>query len=440
MTGAQRAVHAPIGTAGRAVVLVGNPAAPYSRALRIARALVDSGFSVEIAAVAGEGLPDAEMDGEVRIRRYAPSGRYASMAATYRSPALTPTGDSKRPRLFGRIARRGAAVRRWLFWPHTVRGWWATLARELEPADLYHACGSLTVAAALAARRRDQRTGRHSRVIYDGIDDVVASNNVLGMPPVVRWLVEQRERHWARASDARITVNDALAVRLHQRWRTVRPPLVVPNWPAPSVEQPGGGSRPDLIRERLGLPDSTRIVLFEGRLGPNLGLDEAAEAVLRVPQAALVLIGFGRWTERCRARDRDPRFAGRHFTLPAVHPDEVLTWTASADVCLVPLPPVSENQRAATPNKFWEAITAGIPLVIGHDLPVMADIVERHELGVVARSLGPADLASAIESVLSVEPSEAASRRKRISGVAQEHFSWPRAAARYRELVGSLLS
>jgi hypothetical protein len=77
------------------------------------------------------------------------------------------------------------------------------------------------------------------------------------------------------------------------------------------------------------------------------------------------VIGFGRWEERSRARDADPRFAGRHFTLPACTPDELLEWTSSSDVALVPLPPVSANQRASTPNKFWEAIAAGTPVVVG---------------------------------------------------------------------------
>ena len=86
MSPATSANQDPGSGARRAVVLVGNPAAPYSRGLRIARALVEAGFSVEIAAVSAEGLPNEEMEGEVRIRRYAPSGRYASMAATYRDP------------------------------------------------------------------------------------------------------------------------------------------------------------------------------------------------------------------------------------------------------------------------------------------------------------------------------------------------------------------
>jgi len=209
----------------------------------------------------------------------------------------------------------------------------------------------------------------------------------------------------------------------------------------PDVARPGTGfGGANLLRDRLGLAQTVRIVLFEGRLGPNLGLDESAEAILRVPHAVLVLIGFGRWTHLCASRDTEPRFVGRHFTLPAVHPDEVLAMAASADVALVPLPPVSENQRLSTPNKFWEAIAAGTPLVIGPDLPVMAELVHRYELGVIAPSLGPRDLAAAIESVLDVDSKEASARRRRIEAVARVNFSWAAAARRYRDLVSGVVS
>lgn len=421
----------------RAVVLVGNPAAPYSRGLRIARALVAEGFTVEIAAVAGEALPDSDTDGPIAIRRYRPSGWTAGMAATYRDPNARARPRRTLSSVPLAIARRvAAAVRRWIFWPHTVRGWWTTLERELPAADLYHACGSLTIAPALAARARDRAAGRRSVVIYDAVDNVFEGNSVLGMPAPVRWIHRARERRWARAADARITVNDSLAARLSSSWGIAGLPLVIPNHPEPPSD--AGRHETDLVRTTLGLPATTRIVEFHGRLGPNLGLDEAAEAVLRVPDAVLVLIGFGRWTERSRARDADPKFAGRHFTLPAVHPDELLGWTASADVALVPLPPVSANQRASTPNKFWEAIAAGTPVVVGPGLEVMNALVTEHGLGVVARSLAPDDLAAAIRMVLDRPDEERRAERDRIRRLAAEHFSWPVAAGAYRDLVREL--
>jgi glycosyltransferase involved in cell wall biosynthesis len=334
---------------------------------------------------------------------------------------------------------------RWLLWPHTVRAWWHALDRELAPADLYHACGSLAIAPALAARERDRKAGRRSIVLYDAIDNVVEGNNMLAMPSVVRRLNLRREAGWARAADGLLTVNEGLAERLGARWHPGEPVLVVPNWPetgtvadARADVSAGSEARADLIRRATGLPASSRVVLFQGRLGPNLGLEPAAEAVLRVPNAALVLIGFGRSLDECRARDRDPRHAGRHFTLPAVHPDELLAWTASADVSVVPLPPVSVNQRQSTPNKFWESLAAGTPVVIGPGLELMERLVREHDLGAVAASLSPDDLAVALRDVLDVTPEAAGARRGRIAALAAERFSWGTAAAAYLALVARL--
>jgi len=374
----------------------------------------------------------------VCVRRYRPSGFFARMAATYQVPVEERVGAAaaRRGAMPVRVARAMAGrFWRWVFWPHTVRGWWRTLARELPPADLYHACGSLTIGAALAARRRDARAGRRSVVIYDVIDIVMESNNVLGFPGLVRRWLSWRERRWARASDAIVSVNEPFADRVVARMRPRVRPVVVPNYPEPWTSPAG---TPDLIRTELGLPASTRIVLFQGRLGPNLGLDESAEAILLVPDAVLVLIGFGRWFDLCRARDRDPRLAGRHFTLPARHPDELLGWTASADVALIPLPAISYNQRFTTPNKFLEAMAAGTPIVLGPNLPTMEAMLQRHDLGRVARSLGPADLAAAIRALLDRPDTVRADERDRIRALAAERFTWPVAAHVYGELVRSL--
>jgi glycosyltransferase involved in cell wall biosynthesis len=193
----------------------------------------------------------------------------------------------------------------------------------------------------------------------------------------------------------------------------------------------------NLLRDAAGLDGTTRAVLFQGRLGPGLGLETAAEAVLAVPGAALVLLGFGRGVADAQARDRDPRTAGRHVTLPAVPPDELLAWTASADVMLIPLPPDSPNQRAATPNKFWEALAVGLPVVVVRGLDEMAGLVEEHDLGAVARSGSAKDLAAAITSVLDRLASGVA-WRDRIAATSAERFSWAAVETSYRDLVRRL--
>jgi glycosyltransferase involved in cell wall biosynthesis len=447
----------------RAVVLVGGPAAPYSRSIRIARALAAEGFSVEIAAVASPGLPDREVidpgrpgaAGEpeagietrppIELRRYAPSGPWRFIGASdAASGARAEEGSTAAPR--GGILRRLVAplldLRRWLLWPHAVRGWWATLARDLAPADVYHACGSLTIAAALAARDRHPigPSGRPARAIYDSVDIVTQSNAVTTMPQRVRRRIARTEAAWAGTADRLVTINDAFAEQLTAMWHPGQPIAIVPNIPEPpDAEALAAG--PNLLRDATGLPPSTRIVVFQGRTGPNLGLEAAAEAITQVPDAALVVLGFGRGMADSRARDADPRFLGRHVTLDARPADEVVAWVASADVCLIPLPPVSANQRLTTPNKFWEAVVAGTPIVVAAGMTSMEALVREHDLGVVAASAEPTDLAAAMTAALDrLAGQDGSAWRARIRDLAEERFGWPPAATAYRSLVRELTS
>ena len=412
----------------RAVVLVGSPANPYSRAIRIGRTLVGMGYDVEIAATHQDGVSDEVQDGDLRIRRYPPIGWWASRAARYDGV----TGPRTTSRW--RVVRVAKAVRNrlieWLFWPQTVRGWWAALGASLPPADLYHSCGLLPLPAALAARARDRRAGRRSRVVYDVIDVTSASNQARRLPGPARALLALRERRWARAADAWCAVNAPFAARARASWGLPAAPAVVPNYPEPRAPGPGA---PDPLRAAAGLAPGTPVCLFWGRLGPDLGLDEAAEAVLLVPGAVLVLLGFGRGYAASRARDADPRYAGRHVTLPAVHPDELLAWVAPADCAMVALPPVSYNQRHTTPNKFLEAVAAGVPVVLGPGLPTMEGLLRADGLGEVAASMDPADVAAAVNRVLAAGPA----LRGRVRAAAPR-YAWPAAAAEYRALVRGL--
>lgn len=455
--------RAPVGVGKRAVVLVGGPVAPYSRALRIARALAAEGFAVEIAAIAVPGLPEREHVGlrpagvevdpadrpkgqpGIELRRYRPRGWQAFIGATDLGPGTL--GPAHRPNAWRqrllRLARVPAAalleIRRWVLWPHTVRGWWVALRRELRPADLYHACGVLALPAALDARRRHPAGpgGGPARVIYDVIDLAAESNTAAGMPEPVRRRIARLDAAWAGDADALTTVNHELAERLRAE-SADREVTVLPNLPE-STGRPGSAGGAVAINEAAGLPAETKIVLVHGRLGPGLGLEEAAEAIRSVPSAALVLLGFGRGFVASRGRDQDPRYAGRHVTLQAVHPDEIVAWTAAADVCLIPLPPISENQRLSTPNKFWEAIVAGTPVVIVRGMTAMERLVADHDLGAIASSAEASDLAVAIIEVLDRLETEGSAWRSRIAAFAQHDGGWAAAAATYRSLVGALL-
>jgi len=409
----------------RAVLLVANAASPYSRGLRVARSLGAAGWDVEIAAVDDGRHPVDELDAGVRVRRYRPRGIWAR----WQTDAPRPSGRGLR----GRLARWATAAVKLAAWPVHVRGWWAALDTELPPADLYHAFGILAIPVALRLGARARRQGFAGRVVYDVIDVILESNNVAGVPGPVLAAWKWRELRWVRRSDLVVTVNDAIADHLVAAWRlTTRPTVLLncqPRWTPPAT-------RPDLIRAATGIPPERQIVLFLGRLGRERGLEAAAEAVLRLHDAALVLLGFGAWEDRLRGRDGDDRYAGRHFTLPPVHPDDVPMWTASADASVVAVPANSLNQRLSTPNKFWESITAGVPVVVGRDLEVMRAVTESEGLGAVADPADPDDLARALRAVLEAPEGERAAMRERCLRVTHDRLCWEVAAEPYLAAVG----
>jgi glycosyltransferase involved in cell wall biosynthesis len=293
---------------------------------------------------------------------------------------------------------------------------------------------ALVAATDLAASAR--ANGAAGRVVYDVIDLFLEGNAYARMPAALKRIYERRERALVARADAIVTVNDALAGELSRRWHLQAPPVVVCNCPPYA---PIRGERPRDLRTAAGLPGHVRLVLFLGILGPDRGLLESGEAVLRVPDAAFVAMGFGPWRERLRGRDADPRFAGHHVTLPPVHPDDVPRWAAGADAVLIAVPGDTLNQRLSTPNKFWEGLVAGTPLVVGRDLRVMRGIVEAHDLGAVADPSDPADLARALCEVLDAPEGSRSARRIRAADLHRDPYCWEVQVAPFLALAERLV-
>lgn len=418
-------------TGRRAVLLVANTAAPYSRGLRVARSLVEAGWDVEIAAVAGPHVPVEERDGFVRIRRFVPTGPHRR----WNGQPPPPSPASKVLRVAALQLDKALKV---VLWPIHVRAWWRTLRRELPPADLYHAFGILALPVALDLARQATAAGRRGIVVYDVIDAILDSNNYQHVPGPILARYRHLEAGWVRRADAVVTVNEALADHCHRRWPFRERPTVLlncqPRWTPPA-------ERPDLIRDATGLPPERRLVLFLGKLGRQRGLEVAAEAVVRLRDAALVMIGAAvneGWAAALAAKSEEPRFKGRHVVLPPVHPDAVRTWAASADVSIIAVPANSINQRLSTPNKFWESLAAGTPVVIGGDLEVMRGIVEADGLGAVADPADPDDLARALRDVLEQPRDAYDAMRDRCLAVTRDRYNWETAVVPYLELVSRL--
>jgi glycosyltransferase involved in cell wall biosynthesis len=181
------------------------------------------------------------------------------------------------------------------------------------------------------------------------------------------------------------------------------------------------------------------VVLYQGGLLSDRGIEQGMEAILQVPETVLAIMGFGPAQAEIEALASSPRFRDRVRTLEPVSPDELLDWTASADVMLMAIQPTSVNHRYTTPQKLWEAIAAGTP-VVATDLQGMAEIVRETGCGVLVEATDPADIARGIREIVDAPAEERTARRERTWRAGQDRYNWEHESeallALYRRLLG----
>ena len=300
-----------------------------------------------------------------------------------------------------------------LLFPIRPLAWAAEVERVAGPADVYHGmwAGSLP-----ALDRLKRRYG--GATIYDSRDVYVHARVFDAMPRLARDVFRRFERAWASRVDAVITVNEPYADIIAATLGIERPAVVM-NCP---FEQ-GESERRDPIRTRLKIDAATRVVLYSGGLMTDRGIEQGIAAIRDVEDAVLVLLGHGSATDRYTAMATDPINEGRVHVVPAVPPSELLDWTAAADVVLCAIQPTSLNHRYTTPQKLFEAMSVGTP-VVASDLPGMAPIVAQTDCGILVDPTSVPAIAAAIRSLLDVDGYAAASRRRRIRDAGAEAFTW----------------
>lgn len=288
-------------------------------------------------------------------------------------------------------------------------------SRRVDPgADLYHAMAymGIPVALGLAGRTR-------TPVIYDARDIYVDAANVARMPRAARWIFARLERRWARRASRVVTVNEPYAAVMAERFG-VEKPLIVLNC---AYRRRLPATRPRRFHERLGLGPTVPVVLYHGAFSPDRGIEQLIEALPAIPRATLVVLGYGALQSELEARAAEPDLAGRLYVLPAVPPTELIDWVASADIVAMPIQPTTLNHRLTTPNKLFEAMAAGAP-VVASDLPGMAGIVEEAGCGVLVDPTETGSIASAIREMLELPESERAAIGRRGYDAHLAAYNW----------------
>ncbi len=280
------------------------------------------------------------------------------------------------------------------------------------PADMYHANDVAALPACYLAARL-----RRKPLIFDAhelpLGDVIYSNRLHFrlLRAMSVWLL----RAMLPACSGIVTVSPPLARELRQSYGGKHAALVRN---IPPYQRPCGDDR---LRRRGGFARETRIALYQGYLQQDRGLDGLVRAArFLAPGMAIVMLGRGEYQAELEALIAREGVGDRVKILPAVPYAELLEWTASADIGLIVLPPsYSGNDRVALPNKLFEYLMAGLP-VLASPLEAVEEIISAYRVGRILPSLEPEALGQSISAMLADRPALASMRQHALAASARE--------------------
>ncbi|HMJ73520.1 MAG TPA: glycosyltransferase [Solirubrobacterales bacterium] len=349
----------------------------------------DSRVRREAGALAGAGH-------EVTVVHLPPSAERELPGLPY---ALTPATLRRGRERLPHAARLGAEATRL-----------ALRAAATWPDAIHAHDAAMLLPGLLAARRCG------SRLVYDSHELATGVPYRGGAWPAV---VAGAERLGAPRADAVIAVSDGIAARLSERYRLRRPPAVIRN--LPDLPPPDAAPAPDL-RRALGIGDAP-LVLHQGAVAAGRGCEVLLRALDLLPEAHLLYLGAeGPYATRMRRIAGESGAADRSHFLGPVPPEALLSYTAQADVGVSLLADSCENHRLALPNKLFEYVAAGLPVVVS-DLPEASRLVRAHGIGWCADGADPESVAVALRTALAQQNDEGL--RERLARAATE-LSWER--------------
>ncbi|HEY6797933.1 MAG TPA: glycosyltransferase family 4 protein [Kineosporiaceae bacterium] len=273
----------------------------------------------------------------------------------------------------------------------------APVIEALDP-DLLHSHDVQTVNVVAGIAARAAARGRTVRWIYDAHEHVPGLTTY--SPDRLAGLIEL-ETAFIRQADGVLTVCEPIADDLCHRFGLARRPTVVlnaPRLPDPGSPTPVGGRS---LHVDAGLAPDVPVVVYSGKLDRDRGIDDLVGALaLLPPPVSVVLITdrSGSYLNAVRARAAASGCADRLRTVGYVPPADLVGYLSEAAVGFAGFSRIG-NHEVALPNKFFDYLHAGVPMVVS-DLRLLGPLVRELRVGQVYPFGDARALASVIALVL----------------------------------------
>lgn len=243
-------------------------------------------------------------------------------------------------------------------------------------ADVAH-CHDLST---LYAGKILKRKSAELKVVYDSHELWIHRNRVGREAWIEKRLDSIAEKHLIGFSDRVITVCDSIGDWLSGAYPDISKPVIVRNMPYSVNAEINSAVT---IKDRLGIAGDKFVLIYTGKITPGRGIELGVKALAKVANSHLVLLGYGDGTyvDSIKQAVQDLGVSTQVTFCDAVAHDEVVDFVRGADLALVCIEPVCLSYEYALPNKLFESIQAGVP-VLGSGLVEIEKIVKAYDIGI----------------------------------------------------------
>jgi len=355
---------------------------------RFARALFAHAGGGLLYVLGGDGLPPYQREDEVEIVRFSrPTDNYLERALAFSA------------RLEALLDQDGGSLRL----AHFRDPWSGMAVVQRELATVYE---------------------------VNGLPSVELPYLHPGIPRGTLERIAEVEQRCLDAADAVVAPSPVIAAALERRGVATDRIHVISNGADLAPPTPRPADAP------------ARYLLYFGALQPWQGLDTALRALARLTDLEDLELVVCASVHRRKAKPYR-KLAARlgvehrvrwHFALPE---DQLAPWREHAVASLAPLRDCSRNvAQGCAPLKVLESMASGVP-VLASDLPVVRDLVDDGEQGLLVAPDRPGELARAVRTLLDF-PDRATAMGKAGRARVAERFSWEASVAALADLYASL--
>jgi glycosyltransferase involved in cell wall biosynthesis len=270
--------------------------------------------------------------------------------------------------------------------------WKSVVQQNLVPNFVHaHDLNTLPLGVKIAKKYK-------SKLIYDSHELYVHKNRPFDTPKWFKRFETIIERKNIRKCDRVITVSNSIVGYLEKTYNINRPYLIMN---APFMNKKEELTDKNNLSKLLNIETSKRILIYSGAISFNRGLDKIIESLKFIPNTHLVFLGDGAegYKSYLLSVAKSNNVLDKFDFYGPVKSFEVTSYVQSAYLGLAPIENACLSYYFCAPNKVFEYIQGGIP-VVASNFPDMELVIKSNEIGETFEPNSPKDIAEKINIIL----------------------------------------